>query len=178
MRLPHFNPTAEMFCARAVDLRPYLDMPRTHPGFVQSMTYHHFPMGQAVTCPLGELAANFRAAIDPKTIELPYHGRSLATLISRTTNRSNVSFLAGFDMSKDIMISSWANQESYRLDFGLGLGLPHAVRRPRFESFQGLVYLMPKAMTGDIGVAICLNARDMDDLKVDAEFTKYTKNIA
>lgn len=177
VRLPHFDNTVDMLCARAVDLRPFLDMPRTHPGFVQSMTYHHIPMSQAATCPLGELAANLRAEIDPKTTKLPYHGRSLATLISRTTERSTVSYLAGFDMSKDVMISSWANQESYKLDFGLGLGLPHAVRRPRFESFQGLVYLMPKAMAGDIGVAICLNARDMVNLKADAEFTKYTKSI-
>ncbi|KAM0469339.1 hypothetical protein ACHAPX_010550 [Trichoderma viride] len=178
VRLLRFDPAAEMLCARAVDLRPFLDMPRTHPGFVQSMTYHHLPMGQAASCPLGELAARFRAEIDPKTTKLPYHGRSLATLISRTTDRSAVSYVAGFDMSKDVMISSWVNQESYKLDFGLGLGLPHAVRRPRFESFQGLVYLMPKAMTGDIGVAICLNASDMDGLKADAEFTKYTKSIA
>ncbi|KAK1253959.1 hypothetical protein MKX08_007954 [Trichoderma sp. CBMAI-0020] len=138
VRLPRFEPTVEMLCARTVDLRPFLDMPRTHP---ESMTYRHLPMGQT------------------------------------TFYISAVSYVTGFDMSKNVMISSWANQESYKLNFELEIGLPHAIRRPRIESFQGLVYLMRKVMTGDIGAAICLNARDMDGLKVDAEFTKYTKSI-
>ncbi|KAI8634252.1 putative trichothecene 3-O-acetyltransferase [Xylariaceae sp. FL1651] len=172
-RLPRLSPATETLSARAVDLRRYLDIPPTHPGFVQSMAYHKSTMQQVIDGPLGAIAAGLRAAIDPKTSKLAYHGRSFATLISRTPDKTTTSLLAGFDMSKDVMINSWANQSSYQLDFGLGLGKPQAVRRPRFDGFQGLVYFMPRTLDGDIGVAMCLNADDMEMLRADNEFSNY-----
>ncbi|KAI0544551.1 putative trichothecene 3-O-acetyltransferase [Xylaria curta] len=172
-RLPRYAPTTEALFARAVDLRRYLNIAETHPGFVQNMTYHSFNMEQIAHDPLGAIAADFRAAVDPKTSNLEYHGRSLATLISNTPDKRTISFLAGCDLSRDVMLSSWANQNSYQLDFGLGLGRPQAVRRPRFNSLPGLVYFMPKSPDGAIGVAICLSVDDTEALRVDNEFIKY-----
>jgi hypothetical protein len=85
--------------------------------------------------------------------------------------------MAGFDMSKDIMLSSWANQKSYELDFGLGLGKPEAVRRPRFDTFQGLVYLLPRSLVGEIGIAMCLSNTDLAKLTADELFTSYATYI-
>ncbi|RFU76917.1 trichothecene 3-o-acetyltransferase [Trichoderma arundinaceum] len=177
IRLAQFTPTTKTQFSRAVDLRRYLDIPQTHPGFVQSMTYHDFTMQQLVHGPLGAIAADLRAAVDPATSNLAYHGRSLATLISRTPNKKLTSFIAGFDLSKDVMLSSWANQNSYELDFGLGLGRPEAVRRPRFADFPGLVYLLPRSAAGDIGIAMSLSADEMDLLSADEEFAKYATYI-
>ncbi|KAI1746515.1 putative trichothecene 3-O-acetyltransferase [Xylaria castorea] len=176
-RLPRYGPTTEALFARAVDLRRYLNIPETHPGFVQNMTYHTLSMEQAAHSPLGVIAANFRAAVDPKTSDLAYHGRSLATLISLTSDKGTISFLAGCDLSRDVMLSSWANQNSYQLDFGLGLGRPQAVRRPQFDSLPGLVYFMPKSPDGAIGVAICLGADDAETLRADSEFMKHATYI-
>jgi hypothetical protein len=176
-RLPRLDHATEALFARAVDLRRYLNIATTHPGFVQSMTYHKFTPHQLVSLPLGIIAADLRAAIDLETSTLAHDGRSFATLISRTPNKALTSYLAGFDMSRDVMLSSWANQNSYEHDFGLGLGKVEAVRRPRFDSFQGLVYLLPKTPAGEIGVVICLSNDDMDALKVDEKFTKYAKHV-
>lgn len=176
-RLPRLGITAEILCARAVDLRRYLEIPQTHPGFIQSMTYHSFTTQQVTEGPLGVIAADFRVAVDPNTSKLAYHARSFATLISRTLDKTKTSYIAGLDMSKDVMISSWANQNSYQLDFGLQLGKPQAVRRPRFDGFQGLVYFMPRMTNGDIDIALCLDAEDMEILRRDDEFSKHATNI-
>ncbi|KAI0537097.1 putative trichothecene 3-O-acetyltransferase [Xylaria digitata] len=176
-RLAHFSPTTEMLFARAVDLRRYLGIAKTHPGFVQNMTYHSFSMEQTVNSPLGITAANLRAAVDPQTSNLTYHGRSLATMISRTPDKRTISFLAGCDTARDVMLSSWANQNSYQLDFGLELGSHRAVRRPRFDSLPGLAYFMPKTPEGDIGVAISLSAGDTEVLRADSEFLKHAVHI-
>ncbi|KAI8954374.1 putative trichothecene 3-O-acetyltransferase [Xylaria longipes] len=176
-RLPRYGSTTETLFARAVDLRRYLDISETHPGFVQNMTYHSFSMGQVARSSLGVIAAKFRAAVDPKTSNLACHGRSLATLINSTSDKRTISFLAGCDLSRDVMLSSWANQDSYQLDFGLGLGKPQAVRRPQFDSLPGLAYFMPKSPAGDIGVAICLSADDAKLLRADSEFIKHATYI-
>ncbi|KAH8165388.1 hypothetical protein CIB48_g2881 [Xylaria polymorpha] len=176
-RLPHCGSATEALFARAVDLRRYLDISETHPGFVQSMTYHSLSMEQVAHSSLGAIAADFRAAVDPKTSDLSYHGRSLATLISRTRDKRAISFLAGCDLSRDVMLSSWANQNSYQLDFGLSLGRPQAVRRPQFDSLPGLVYFMPKSPDGDIGVAICLSANETEMLRTNGEFLKRATYI-
>ncbi|KAI1362874.1 putative trichothecene 3-O-acetyltransferase [Xylaria arbuscula] len=176
-RLPRFSRETEMLFSRAVDLRRYLGIPQTHPGFVQNMTYHSLAMEKAVHSSLGDIAADLRASVDPKTSNLGYHAQSLATLISRTNDKSKISFLAGYDPSRDIMLSSWAGQNSYQLDFGLELGKPRAVRRPRFDSLPGLVYFTPKTPDGDIGVAICLSADDTKALMTDRELLKYGQSI-
>ncbi|KAH8880534.1 putative trichothecene 3-O-acetyltransferase [Thozetella sp. PMI_491] len=166
---------AESLFARAVDLRKCLNIAPSHPGFVQSMTYHKFAMQQLIDSPLGVISADLRRALDPPA--LAHHSRSFATLISRTSDETLTSYLAGFDMSRDVMLSSWVNQTSYELDFGLGLGHPEAVRRPRFDSFQGLVYLLPRAPSGEIDVVMCLSHGDTEKLRGDKQFTKYATYI-
>ncbi|KAF4970656.1 hypothetical protein FSARC_2361 [Fusarium sarcochroum] len=176
-RISRSSLTTEAKVARAVDLRRYLDVPSTYPGFVQSMTYHNLTMHEAANSPLGAIAAMFRTELDAKSSDLEYYGRSLATLIDRTPDKTRVSLLAGFDMAKDVMVNSWANQNSYELDFGLDLGAPEAVRRPRFDGFQGLVYLMPRKKMAGVGVAICLSADDMDRLTKDEDFCSFATYV-
>ena len=175
-RYARLDRSTPVLFARAVDLRRCLELPQIHPGFVQSMTYHSFAADELVRPKsLGLIAANLRTALQPE--DLAHHGRSFATLISRTADKTKTSYLAGFDMSRDVMLSSWTNQNSYEHDFGLGLGKPAAVRRPYFSSFPGLVYLLPKAPNGDIGVAVWLSREDMDTLKLDETFMSYVAFI-
>ncbi|KAI9163989.1 trichothecene 3-o-acetyltransferase [Paramyrothecium foliicola] len=176
-RRTRFDPTTPTKLTRAVDLRRYLNIPAKHPGFLQCMTYHDSTMTRTVEAQLGAIAADLRTAVEPSSSELEYYARSLATLISRMPDKNGTSFIAGFDMSKDVMLSSWAKQDSYELDFGLGLGNPEAVRRPRFDGLQGLGYLLPKAPNGDIGLAMCLSTADMENLRRDKEFARYATYI-
>jgi trichothecene 3-O-acetyltransferase len=166
----------DVYLARAVDLRRYLGISPIHPGFVQSMAYGNYE-AQGLRRSLTAVASSLRDAIDPRTTTLPHHGRAFATLISRTEDKSRTSYIAGFDMSKHVMISSWAGMNSYMYDFGIGLGEPEAVRRPYFDSFPGLAYLLPKAPNGDIAVAVCLSEEHMQKLKEEEDFTRYATCI-
>lgn len=172
-RLPRLNPTTESTLARAVDVRQYLDIPRKYPGLVQNMTYRTHTLQKLVEEPLGSVASHLRLAIDPKTSNLRYHSRALATFLSRTPDKNIVSFVATIDLSADIMLSSWAKLDCYEMDFSLGLGKPESVRRPRFNPCESLIYLMPRALDGEISLAICLRDEDLERLRADEEFAKY-----
>ena len=172
-RLPRLSPTTPSTLARAVDTRRYLDISLTYPGVVQQMTYHTYTLQNLIEEPLGSIASKLRSAVDPKTSTLGHDTRALATVLSRSPDKSIISVTATLDLSTDIMLSSWAKFDFYDLDFGLGLGKPEAVRRPQFVPVESLIYLMPKRLDGEISVAVCLRDEDLERLREDAEFVKY-----
>ncbi|KMU81567.1 trichothecene 3-O-acetyltransferase [Coccidioides immitis RMSCC 3703] len=174
-RLHRLNPSSKSTLARAVDVRGYLNIPKTYPGLLQNMTYNTYTFQELVDEPLGIIASQLRSALDPK--RLAYQTRALATLFDRTPDKSTISFTASIDASTDIMLSSWAELDCYELDFNLGLGKPEVVRRPGFVPVESLIYFMPRARDGEIAVAISLRDEDLEALKVGAEFGKYAKYI-
>ena len=163
--------------ARAVNVRKHLNIPSGFPGQVQNMTYNTSTTKELSHEPLGIHASQLRERLDPKTSTLAHDTRALATEINNTENKSTINFIGSFDLSKDIMLSSWAGLDCYDLDFNLGLGKPQAVRRPQFVPFESLAYLMPRKRDGEIGLAICLRDEDLQQIKVDKEFTKYAVYI-
>ncbi|KAL4913945.1 hypothetical protein BDW62DRAFT_220427 [Aspergillus aurantiobrunneus] len=146
-RLPRLTPTTDSTFGRAVDARPYMDtVPNTYPGLMQSMVFNTTTLQSLIDSPLGTISAHLRSVVNPHTSNLQYIIRALATVLSHK--------LLG-------------------LDFNLGLGFPEAVRRPHFTPVEGLVYLMPEAVNGEVGTAICLGDEDMDRLKADEQFGKF-----
>ena len=176
-RLPRLSHSTTTTLARAVDVRRYLNIPPTYPGLAQNMSYHTFPLHSLVSKPLGAIASEFRLAVDPQTSSLAYNTRLLATHLSKTPDKSTISFTATTNPSTDILLSSWAKVDCYNLDFGLGLGNPEAVRRPRFAPFESLIYLLPKSASGEICVAMCLRDEDWARLRADDEFVRYASYI-
>lgn len=176
-RLPRLNPETNSTFARAVDVRRYITIPQTYPGLIQNMTYHTSALASLVHEPLGVLASQLRVAVDPNTSTLGYDSRALATFLARSADKTIFSFSANLDLSTDLMLSSWARVGCYDLDFGLGLGGPEAVRRPRFDPFESLMYLMPRTPEGEITAAICLRDEDMQRLRADGEFMRYARYI-
>ena len=176
-RSPRSSPTVEVTLARAVDVRRYLLIPPTYPGVVNNMTYHTYTLPRLLGEPLGDITSQLRSAIDPRTSNLGYNTRALATLLNRTQDKKNIDVTATLDLAVDIMVSSWAKLDCYKLDFNLGLGKPDSVRRPQFPPVESLIYLMPKRLDGEITVGICLRNEDMERLRVDEEFAKYGKYI-
>jgi hypothetical protein len=172
-RLPRLDPTSEATFARAVDPRRYLGIPLTYPGVVQNMAYSTSTLQKLVAEPLGGVASRLRSAVDPETSDLGYRTRALATALHRAPDKNVISVAATLDLSSDIMLSSWSKVECYELDFNLGLGKPEAVRRPQFTPVESLMYLMPKALDGEIAAGICLRDEDLERLKADKEFAKY-----
>ncbi|TFK75413.1 trichothecene 3-O-acetyltransferase [Pluteus cervinus] len=171
-RLPRLTSATKATFARAIDPRRYLGIPQTYPGLVQNMTYNAYTIQELLAQPLGCVASELRAAVDPKTSNLGYKTRALATLLSRTADKGTISVTATLDLSVDIMLSSWGKVDS-GLDFNLGFGKPDVVRRPQFVPVESLMYLMPKTSDGEIALAICLRDEDMERLRTDEEFTRY-----
>ncbi|KAK8213601.1 hypothetical protein M8818_002905 [Zalaria obscura] len=176
-RLPRLDRTASVTFARAIDPRRYLGIPQTYPGLVQNMAYTTYPHEQLVEGPLGGVASQLRLAVDPKTSDQGYKTRALATVLSRAKDKNVVSVTASLDLAKDIMLSSWAKEDCYGLDFNLGLGMPEAVRRPQFTPVESLMYLMPKRLDGEIAAAICLREEDMERLEKDEMWAKYAEYV-
>ncbi|KAH6635411.1 transferase family-domain-containing protein [Chaetomium sp. MPI-SDFR-AT-0129] len=170
------SPTTSCTLGRAVDARRYLNIPATYPGLLNNMVYHSHSLQETVSMPLGVLASELRREVDPTTSRIGLYTRALAARLRQAPNKGSISPAATFNPSRDIMISSWAGTggDCYGMDFGMGLGVPVAVRRPVFVPIEGLGYLLPKHPNGEIGLVICLREEDMEVLKGDEEWRKWT----
>jgi hypothetical protein len=177
VRLPRLQSKDCLALARAVDVRRVLGISPSYPGIIHNMTYHRHTLQDLVQSPLGIIASELRSALDSESSQLEYNIRALATFLHRSPDKSFVSFIARFSASSDIMLSSWANENCYGLDFGLGLGKPEAVRRPRFSPNRTLIYFMPKTLDGEIAVGIFTREEDMERLRKDEEFIKYANFV-
>lgn len=174
-RISRSDPAHKTTFARAVDPRKYLDMAPKSPGVVQNMAYHTATLKDVVGKSLGELASDFRSSVDPATSALAHTTRILATLLARSANGQSVSVAARIDPSFDMMLSSWSKYELCNLDFGLGLGVTDAIRRPCFTPCEGLSYLLPKSPDGSIVLVICMRDEDLQNLRADEGFGKWAK---
>lgn len=176
-RLPRLDPTTTSTFARAVNVRRYLAIPETYPGLVQNMTFTTFTLQELVNASLGVIASQLRVAVDPKTSSLAHDTRAMATYMDRAADKNSISFVAALDLSKDVMFSSWTKVDCYEMDFGDEIGMPEAVRRPRFTEVESLGYAMPKRKDGEVAVGFSLRAEDMERLKGDAAFMEFAKFI-
>ncbi|PNH38058.1 hypothetical protein VD0004_g8742 [Verticillium dahliae] len=162
--------------ARAVDARRFLPISPHYLGLLSTMTYATVPLdalaGPADGRGLAVVSAALRRELDPATERVGRRTRALASYMNRVPDRTAVSLTAGMDLKSGVMLSSWAGVDSYALAFGLGLGLPVSVRRPRFTLVESLIYLLPRSTDGSVGVAICLLEEDMERLKADAEWNE------
>lgn len=175
-RLPRLACSTTSKFTRAVDVRRYMpSIPPAYPGLAQNLVLHTQALDTIAQSSLGDLAAQLRAAVDPKTSNLAYATSAMATVLDRAEDKSTVSFTGPISPSSDFMLSSWAKVEAYSMDFGFGL--PEAVRRPQFTPFEGLGYLVPKRKDGEIAVVLGLREEDLERLKEDEEFVKFGKFI-
>jgi hypothetical protein len=179
-RLPRLGPSDQSTLMRAVNVRQYLGIPATYPGPIQSNAYTSRTVLALSEEPLGSVASDLRSALEPghSDSDLGYHTRAIATFLSRTPDKNVFSFGASIHLPADVILSSWSKVNCYALDFNLGLGMPEAVRKPRQTTeVEGLVFLMPKKLEGEIAVAICLRDEDMARLKIDPAVLKYAEYI-
>ena len=164
---------AKSTLGRAVDVRRHLGIPETYPGLMQNLAFQTHSVQELAAMPLGGVASELRFAVEPNTSSLAYATRALAARIRGAEDKSTVYLAAGIAPSVDFLLSSWTNPSFYDMDFGLGLGTPEVVRRPRFVPVEGLSYLMPRRASEEIVVAICLRDEDLLRLRSDGEFAKF-----
>ncbi|KAI9037541.1 trichothecene 3-O-acetyltransferase [Aspergillus affinis] len=176
VRLLRLDPSIRSTLMRAVDVRGLLGISPFYPGPIQSNVYTGFTLQELTEESLGGVALRLRSALNDKS-RLANHTRAVATFLSCTSDKSIFSFGAKLDTTTDLILSSWAKVESYRFDFNLGLGLPEAVRKPRCNEVEGLTFVLPKTLEGEIVVALCLRLEDIERLRCDADFIKYAEYI-
>ncbi|KAF5017707.1 hypothetical protein F66182_10345 [Fusarium sp. NRRL 66182] len=166
--------TSTQFC-RAVDVRSYLSVPKNYPGILQNMTHHVSTLSQIAHESLGAVASRLRSELIPD--RLRRRTQALVTYLHSQPDKSGASVTADSTPSTDIMLSSWAKIGCWEYDFGFGLGKPESVRRPLFEPFESLMYLMPKRPDGEITAALSLRDEDMERLRGDQEWNTYGRFI-
>jgi hypothetical protein len=174
-RSSRLSPHTTSTFARAVDVRSALSVPPTYLGNVTNHTYTTLPLSSVISISLGLLASTLRLALNPS--DLSFGIRSLVTYVSLNSNGSGVAYGANMNLSSDMFLSSWAKLPCYEVDFNLGLGFPESVRRPLFDAYEGLLYLMPMDRSGGIDAAICLSHEDLNKLRAAREFGEYAEWI-
>lgn len=157
--------------ARAVDLRSRMGVPSTYLGTLTNMAYNESSLGSFSKAPLGQIAAELRSQLhSPKLSE---DTRALATVLDRLHDKSVINITAPVDPSTGIMLSSWAFAKLDQLDFGMGLGMPLAVRRPAFTPVESLMYIMPKSPSHGAVVGMCLREEDWTQLEQDSGWIEH-----
>jgi trichothecene 3-O-acetyltransferase len=170
-RISHLEPSTDSIFTRAVDLRPYMDLPVSFPGNMVDKVTYTSTLQELENSPVGVISSQFRSALDPD--KLRYETRAQAIIQSRKT----VAPVAERDRTKYVMMSWWSKVDCHLIDFALSLGPPDAVRRPQFVSVKDGVYLRPKALDGEIVAGLYLRDDDMGKLKADEEFVRCVEYI-
>lgn len=174
-RQARISPNERTHISRAVNGRPMLDPPLSlaYMGDVVTATFNSMTLEEITNAPLGDVAAALRSQLSDIN---SYAVRSLVTLISRTPDKNTIAYGARLKLDRDILMSSWAHQETQNLEFGV-LSRPAFVRRQRFVPLESLCYLMPKTRDGDIDLAACLREEDIAMLAKDERWTTCTEYI-
>ena len=174
-RLARLSYKDRTILSRACNARRALDPPLSpaYMGHCVACTYNLMPIKQLTESSLGDLALSLRQSLNAVDDSLI---RSLVTLISRTSDKASISYSAKLDLGRDLMVSSWAEQKTASLDYGL-LGTPDFVRRHRFAPMEGVMYLMPRTREGDIDAAICLRDDDFEGLRDGKDWGYFAEYI-
>jgi trichothecene 3-O-acetyltransferase len=106
-----------------------------------------------------------------------HYARSLATLLRDTDDRTTISYGAGLKTGLDMLTSSFADLGLQHCEFGPLLGKALFARRPLLDDAEGISYLMPKTIDGDIDLVISLRFDDIEALKKDPVWTRHVEFI-
>jgi len=161
---------------RAINGRRFLDpsIPASYMGQMVCCTFHSISLSSVMIQHLPEVARELRSKLNQQN---NHSIRSFFTFIHKKKDKRLISFTAHMDLSRDLLISSGAGLEIYQVDFGSTFGVPEWVRRPRWDSAEGVIYLMPKTREGDVDAAICLNEQDWERMRRDIVWNKFTEYI-
>ncbi|KAK9449250.1 acetyltransferase [Limtongia smithiae] len=178
-RLSYLDGDTDSTFARAIDARKYVKVPGTYPGALMNMVYNSNTLAALASAPLGEIAAQLRGKLQDEA-GIAHNTRALATYLGRCADKSVVSITACVDAHSGVLLSSWAKVGTilYELEFGLGLGQPLVVRRPRFAAMESLMYIMPKAPgEAELAVAMCVSDADWRRLHEDECWRRHIVHV-
>ncbi|PSR94183.1 transferase family-domain-containing protein, partial [Coniella lustricola] len=177
------SPTTRL--TRMVDVRQHFGLPATYPGLFVTSTAHSGTLQEiAGKRSVGSLALDFRAALkDTEALKQSLQKQAAAMIQDRdAVDKENIAARTSSGPRLEIKVSSWAKEKLYDVDFGLFLGKPEAIRRPRFASGarEGLLYFLPETRGspgGEVVVALCLREGDMSRLRERGKIVSWGRWI-
>lgn len=171
------DPTAAISSqlCRTVSMRSFLGLQ----GYLGHMVDCVYSRQQNVhNLPFGDVAGQLRLLLrDGNDQKLVHHMRAYATALDRLADKTKIVNGAQLNPNTDVVVSSYANMKCCELDFGAGLGVPLAARRPRMAAWPSLLYVMPKDRDGDTAVAVCLTEEELEVLKGDEVLGQYVSFV-
>jgi trichothecene 3-O-acetyltransferase len=172
------NVDEDVHLQRAVDSRSILKPPvlEGYMGHLVAVAETEWQSAKEVYDPeLADTAVKIRESL--KEVD-DHFVRSLATLISKTEDKTTIFYGVKNKPGRDFLVSSWAQLHwLHQCDFGPGLGTVDFVRRARLPEVPDLTYIMPKNAKGDMHVAVCLFNKDLESLAKDKVWIEYAEHV-
>ena len=167
---------------RTIDARGVMEIPCTYMGH---MIYHatvRLPMGRLVKQPLGEVAVALRRELAASNT--PWAVRSYATIMSREPDKSTLLYGGQHNPNTDvgattsILCAGDARDagDSFLNHWGPLLGKLKFFRRPNVTPIPGSFTINP-VENGVIPLLVCLPQNDLDGLKQNKMWKKYTTYV-
>ncbi|KAM0279894.1 hypothetical protein ACHAQH_004334 [Verticillium albo-atrum] len=174
-RSPTLKPETMSKFSRAVDGRLAMGVPFSYMGH---MVYHasvRLPLQHLASSPLAIIAQALRSALNAANNE--WTVRSYATFVAREPDKSALLYGGVTDPNTDLgATSTLAGEGGWPQSFGPLLGKCCFLRRPYTTPITGSISISP--VEGDlIPLGLCLPEADLELLKADREWKKYTKVI-
>jgi trichothecene 3-O-acetyltransferase len=175
-RSRRFSQETSMFCDRLVNIRGRLKppVPAGYMGHMLILDQIALSFRQLACSSLSDIASQLRQSLN--SID-DHHIRSAATLLQNEKDKSTFQYGANAVGDRDLTISSWAGLQLASVSFGFPLGQPTFVRRAIQADCEGLAYLMPTTIDGDIDVAVSLRKDDLDVLEQDSVWRNFAETI-
>lgn len=175
-RLPRLNLESTSSLVRAVNgrsrVRPAI--PNSYMGVCVVDAYSRVSLSDlAQKLDISDIALRLRQTLSEID---DYRLRSFVSMLHSEPDKRTITFSLP-SPDNDLMISSWASLPIYPSDFGARLGKPEFVRRPTLAPLDGLVFIMPQNLAGDIDIAIGLKEDDLKRLKDDPVWRTYADLI-
>ncbi|KAF5230682.1 hypothetical protein FANTH_13751 [Fusarium anthophilum] len=147
-------------------------------GYMGHMVYHanlRLPIQHIASSSLADIAYRLRKALDSANNEWTL--RSYATFIAREPDKSLLLYGGKTNPNTDLgATSALAGDDLHPKSFGSLLGSSCFLRRPKTSPITGSISMSP--IEGDyIPLCLCLPTVDLELLKADTEWKKYTRVI-
>ncbi|KAL8955054.1 MAG: hypothetical protein Q9183_006811 [Haloplaca sp. 2 TL-2023] len=164
---------------RAIDGRTALGVPSSYMGHFIHHSIVSLPLGQIASSPLPTIAQTLRRALN--ATNTPWAIRSYATFIAREPDKSQLVFGGLRDINLDLgatsVVASAGDEAASAVPDTYGeLGKVCFVRRPKVSPIAGTITITP-AEGGALPVALCLPEVDLEALKKDGEWGRFTRFV-
>lgn len=177
-----FSPDTPIKFTRAIDGRSAVGVPCSYMGHMAHHSIAQMPLGRVVSAPLSTITHTLRRSLI--AANTTWAIRSYATFLAREPDKTALVYGGLRDVNIDLGATSLVASAGDEKDtnsalpesFGPLLGRTCFIRRPYVSPLTSTITIQP-AEGGALPVCLCLPEDDMEALKKDAGWRRYTRYI-